>query len=349
MASQEEIYQGFWTNWVDGRVNGATLTLSSDRGAYLVAIIALFVHVAGASFWRIASFAIFSYRARPDLNHDVILQQQTIFRNGASAISSLRGFFKIAIRSKDWKKSLLVILWAGINVAGFLAAGVLSSRVTSTRSEVLLEPTICGQWKHGVQSPRNISRSLINEAVRAASVANVRSVGQQYANICYNPENSPEGCNTFGRRNAQWKMEWTRSGCLFSDNLCLENTTLSIDSGLIASDLDLGINSPPADRVNLRTSLQCSPLKQDGYAKTYSGKDVLKLFTNNNVSGSSGETAQSYFNEAVDNHKFDAFFYGPSSELSHFDGNRSAATYIFNHGTFANSAGLEETTKVFLA
>lgn len=230
MASQQEIYKGFWTNWIDGRVEGATLTLSRDGGAYLIAFLALFVHVSGASFWRMASFAIFYHRSKPDLDHDVILQQQTVFRNSASAISSLRGFFKIFVRSKDWKKSLPAVLWAFLNIAGFLAAGILSSRVTSTRSDVLLMPTDCGEWTRPEEMHQNMSNFVVEEAIRVASLAKLKSVSQEYAAVCYNPENSPEGCSTFGRRTPQWTKE-IRSGCPFSDDICLVNTTFSVDSG----------------------------------------------------------------------------------------------------------------------
>lgn len=200
MASQQEIYKGFWTNWVDGRIQGATLTLSREGGAYVIAFLALFVHVAGASFWRLTSFAIFWCRAHPDVDDIVVLQQQTVFRNSTSAISSLRGFFKISIRSRDRKKNLIAILWAAINVVGFLAAGILSSRVTSTRSDVLLKPTLCGQWTYGEELQSDRSNFVVEEAIRVATLAEIQATSEKYAAVCYNPENSPEGCTTFGRR-----------------------------------------------------------------------------------------------------------------------------------------------------
>lgn len=223
MASRQEVYKGFWTNWIDGRVQGATLTLDRESGAYLIAFLALFVHVTGASFWRLASFAIFYFRSHPDLDNIVILQQQTVFRNSASAISSLRGFFRIAIRSRDWKKNFPVILWAGINLIGFLAAGILSSRVTSTRSDVLLKPTHCGQWTARAQfNPNDRDNFVMEQATQDATRARLETTSEKYAAVCYNRENSPEGCITFGRRPPTWTKE-VEASCPFEDDLCIDN------------------------------------------------------------------------------------------------------------------------------
>lgn len=345
MASRQEIYQGFWTNRIDGHIKGATLTLSREGGAYIIAFLALFVHMAGSSFWRLASFAIFYIRAHPKLDNNVILQQQTVFRNSTSAVGSLRGFFRVSIRSREWKKNMPVILWAGINVAGFLVAGIFSSRVTSTRSEVLLKPTQCGQWTYTEELHSNRSDILVEEAIRFATTAKIKSTSQQYAAICYNLDDSPEGCSTYGRREPRWNARM-ETGCPFADGLCIDNTTYSIDSGYIDSDLDLGINSHPSDRLSLRMRLSCAPIKQEGYTKTYTGTEVKTLFEENSLLGSPKVLARNGFGEALEHHTFDAFFYGPAAWTGNVD--ESAATFIFNNGTFATSLGSSTVINVYL-
>lgn len=42
-----EIKLGFWTNWSDGKILGATMTLTRQNGGYLIAFLAIFVGMAG--------------------------------------------------------------------------------------------------------------------------------------------------------------------------------------------------------------------------------------------------------------------------------------------------------------
>lgn len=61
-------------------------------------------------------------------------------------MSSIRGFTKITIRSKNVRKNLWLLGLACVNFIGFLLAGIFSSKVTSATSDVLLKPTHCGRW-----------------------------------------------------------------------------------------------------------------------------------------------------------------------------------------------------------
>ena len=40
MSTNQEIYQGFWVNHAEGPIVGATVTLSTSGGAYLIAFLA---------------------------------------------------------------------------------------------------------------------------------------------------------------------------------------------------------------------------------------------------------------------------------------------------------------------
>lgn len=52
MATTENVYTGFWINRTDGRIAGATLTLGSTNGVYLIAFLAIVVRIAGGHFWQ---------------------------------------------------------------------------------------------------------------------------------------------------------------------------------------------------------------------------------------------------------------------------------------------------------
>lgn len=51
------VYTGIWFNWSQGRIQGATLTLSHQNGGLLTAFLALFITVVASSFWRLFCFA----------------------------------------------------------------------------------------------------------------------------------------------------------------------------------------------------------------------------------------------------------------------------------------------------
>lgn len=295
----QEVYRGFWTNWATGRVKGATLTVSRRDGAYLIAFLALFVHVAGACFWRLASLFIFRAKAQPNLDDSLALRQQVILRNSASAISGLRGFLRISIRSQNLGRNALLIAWSTFNFAGFLAAGILSSKVTSTKSDVLLKPTHCGPWW---KSGRDVTdeADILEQSVAAGDISTLWTDSCKRASICYGGHNTISNtCNNPGRRGLSWKSG-VSSTCPFGE-LCIDKT-LSMDSGFLDSDLDLGINSPVEDRISLRLRLQCAPLKQEDYMQLYEGEDVHSLFNPNPVRDANlafGEPSKHFRHEGV--------------------------------------------------
>ena len=91
MNSSEQVYTGFWTNWTDGRVVGATLTLRN--GAYLVAFLALFVRIVGGHFWRLLCYIIFHYLAHQlDDGEPSLKQQKAVLRNTYSPMTSSMRF-----------------------------------------------------------------------------------------------------------------------------------------------------------------------------------------------------------------------------------------------------------------
>ena len=148
MASNQEVYTGVWTNHAQSSIAGTTLTLTSSHGAYLIAFLALFIHVVGVGFWRLICYGVFQFRAHLNLHISVKLQEQLVLRNSPSAISGMRNFMFMTVRSRREARisTLALLCIATVNFSAFLAAGILSSEVTATRPDVLLRPTNCGRW-----------------------------------------------------------------------------------------------------------------------------------------------------------------------------------------------------------
>ena len=101
------------------------------------------------------------------------------------------------------------------------------------------------------------------------------------------------------------------------------------------STLDLGINSPPEDRLSLRVAKECSVLQTDGYMKTYTGSNISELFP-------TWYPAKEVFGYSMEGLTFNAFFYGyNNAEVTD-------ATYIFNNGTFQVSSGDDGDTPTYI-
>ncbi|KAG9605358.1 hypothetical protein KCU77_g839, partial [Aureobasidium melanogenum] len=150
MSSQQSVYTGFWTNWAEGQILGTTLTLSARDGAYLIAILALFVKVTGGFLWRIISFVLFRNSPTSGWN-GLFHQQQAILRNSTSGGTALFQFLQSAWCWREKAKSTIprsmrLALLAAIHIAIFAIAGAFSSRVAVTDSQVLLVSPNCGLW-----------------------------------------------------------------------------------------------------------------------------------------------------------------------------------------------------------
>jgi hypothetical protein len=59
--------------------------------------------------------------------------------------------------------------------------------------------------------------------------------------------------------------------CLFDEEICLSKTgNLVLDTGFIDNHKYLGLNAPVDSRIQMRTVLQCAPLKTRGYTDQFS-------------------------------------------------------------------------------
>lgn len=85
----------------------------------------------------------------------------------------------------------------------------------------------------------------------------------------------------FKRERLPWTST-TNNSCPF-DDLCL-GPALYLDTGLIDSRDDLGINGHDSDRVQWRNNLTCVPITTDGYSKQgTSSYNYLGDFSSGNI------------------------------------------------------------------
>ena len=98
------MYTGPWINWSRGLILGSTITLSERDGGLLTAFLGIFVTAAGASCWKIMSFALHQHRSPLDLQDAIHHQQQAILRNTESPIGTV---FELARLAWRWRKYAL--------------------------------------------------------------------------------------------------------------------------------------------------------------------------------------------------------------------------------------------------
>lgn len=266
------IYTGFWTDWSHGPTFGVTLTLDRRDGTLLIALLALFVSVVGTSFWRISCFVLhqlFSTEVAQDALHH---QRQAIFRNAANGTSGLWSFFSIFLAwrqklsvSQTCRRVLPFIVFAVCCITGFAAAGTFSSNISSALGdEVLVRSSTCG-----ILDSNNYLNGTARQTYFYPYTTQMLSSYENYAEDCYDNVSGLGSCNAFIKADIPTKID-TNASCPFGDDICKqEYDNIVFDTGYLDSHLDFGINAPPNERIQFRRLSSCSPIKTDGYSKSY--------------------------------------------------------------------------------
>jgi hypothetical protein len=269
MAS--DIYTGLWTNHDSGKLYGNTLTLTARDAAFLTAAIGAFVIIVGDRFWLLLSFILWQLQATRRPVDALHRQQQVIFRNSSTAAGAFYEFILLPlpwIRSRKRSASAPVVLarswvWALLALSSFAAwsvAGVYSSEVTKAAgTEVLVKGDKCGFL-------RFVSAADTDDAVQdyTFKIHNDTITAAEYARTCYmNTDKFPQ-CNRFVQRQLNWTTNLNASSP-FAPGLAWYSDTaaLQLDTGLLDSHKDIGINAPPAERVSYRKRTTCAVLRPE--------------------------------------------------------------------------------------
>ena len=267
-TSGSYIYTGPWVNWSHGLVRGSTITLSERNGGLLTAFLAIFVSAAGLACWRIISYALHQNHAGQELQDGIHHQQQATFRNTGTPGGAIWELIQLMWYWRNHAvrpvlRTLPIIAIALINLTAFGLAGIFSSEVTKAAgNETLVRSSSCGILNQTSSDPSSqpsldaFENLDLNDTLAAAT----------YAKACYsNTENSLQ-CNQYTRPNLTWKTNQNAT-CPFSTDLCIYGAAAAyeMDSGLIDSHDDLGINAPPSHRVQYRQVTSCSPIRTKNF------------------------------------------------------------------------------------
>ncbi|KAE8349837.1 hypothetical protein BDV28DRAFT_52778 [Aspergillus coremiiformis] len=260
MSSAGNIYTGVWINWSHGLFRGATLTLPQEYAGLLTAFLAIFVSFAGTMMWRIICFIIHqAWTTPPSKKRDFVhYTRQVILRNSGSGAAAAWAFTSLAwTAGRKTPHALLrilpLVLIALLNVAVFGVSGVFTSYVTKVpgNTTIILGPR-CG----GYAVPPDLGSTAIFLSKALADT----QVAATYANQCYLGHSSL-ACGTYVRQNLPFTTEQNVS-CPFAKDLCQFNdhSAFAMDTGLLDSHDDFGMNAPPHNRIKYRRRTTCSPI-----------------------------------------------------------------------------------------
>lgn len=274
-------------------------------------------------------FVTHQIRATPQARDGLFHQQQATLRNDSSDVSTIWVFSRLAYawrsRSpKSFRKSGPIILIGSLHLIAFTAASILASRITTIDEEVLVARNpYCGPWG-GFNG--SITDDIENQNLAWAWTFTTVQSTQKYVDSCLtNPQFLPE-CTMFTSPRLNWTSA-TDKPCPFGD-LCL-GPALYLDTGLIDSRDDLGVNSRDSDRIQWRHNVTCAPITTDGYSKN--GTSTVNYDSHYSGNGNMG------FN-------YTGLYYGPSVQNLSLSGVNDPdlwnATYV--HTNFLESADLSD-------
>ncbi|KAE9363828.1 hypothetical protein N431DRAFT_564404 [Stipitochalara longipes BDJ] len=268
------------TNWSQGRVYGATLTLHTTNAAILIAALAMFVGFTSAKSWSILCFALHQIGVTRRPRDGVYHQLQATLRNSGTEFETTWEVMKIAWawsirlspRLKSSRKAIGLLLLGLLHAFLFAAAGLFASRLTTFGNEVLVRSDNCGQWSFDIiDNSSDPTRALYDYATH---LTNNAELSAQYFEDCLSDTQSTTEvrsstqCNVF--KTLQLPYTTTRNdSCPFAEDMCLGpiNSSVTFDTGLLDSSTHLGINAAKKYRVQLRKTMTCSPITTKGFVQ----------------------------------------------------------------------------------
>ncbi|KAI0508646.1 hypothetical protein F5B22DRAFT_638534 [Xylaria bambusicola] len=276
---QYPIRLGMWTNWSRGQIMGSTLTLQRRDADLLIAFIGFLIAFFATRAWRILCFVFHRYYSTPLPQDAIYHQHQAILRNSSSPEDGINLLLRLLWESRHSKGRLRPLSTATVAtccLTVFTIAGGFSSRIsTGIGNEVLISSNHCGSslLTSVFDDPEKYFAGLPYRAGLINNAAN-------YALQCYSSNISVGlNCDRYVKKHITGTVD-LEAPCPFGDRIC-RNETLNIrlDSGYVDSHEDLGVNSPPDQRVLWRNVLQCGPLTTEGFTSEQNPAGQNETFT----------------------------------------------------------------------
>ena len=238
----------------------------------------MFVHWSGIQFWGIVSFALHQIWSSDEELDGLHHQHQAILRNGVTDTNTFIKAIRLAFawRRKVYRpvtRSIPLIVLALLHIIGFGIAGIFSSRVARSSDEVLIKPANCGWYRNsGWSKPLNeFNQTDWDQANIFVLVGQVREATKvDYSRTCYEQEYSRTSsiCN-FPVKSNIVSTATDAESCPFASEMCATGPALQLDSGYMSSDLDLGLNAEPQNRIWFRLVTTWTPVPATNFTSNW--------------------------------------------------------------------------------
>ncbi|KAI0543935.1 hypothetical protein F4679DRAFT_76121 [Xylaria curta] len=276
MSQGYPVHIGTWTNWSHGRLMGATVTLSRQDAALVIAFTSTFIAFIATRVWRLLCFALHRYYSATGPQEATYHQLQATLRNASAPEDGIWLFLKLLMKrqQKKLRHRLLFSAASGtILFISFTILGGFSSTIITADNEVLIQSAGCGYVFSGSDyyfDTISYGSKMLNNAAN-------------YAQQCYSDQDNQFDCDHFVTDRIIGNVD-NNATCPFDSTICLSQWgNIRIDSGFINSHLHLGLNAPIKERILWRNVLHCAPLTTAGFTSQDAQsptKDVLFHFGN---------------------------------------------------------------------
>lgn len=137
---------------------------------------------------------------------------------------------------------------------------------------MLLKGSNCGVVTHDPEGNRTAYDFYIQDHITAYLNYAIQCYANSHAAIS-------ENCRTFVKPKLAYSID-RNAPCPFAEELCaLKSGNLVLDTGLLDSHYDFGVNAPPKDRFQLRNRVECAPLVTKGFSELHVNRENPSLST----------------------------------------------------------------------
>lgn len=292
-TNETQIYYGLWNNHDDSFPFSLTLTVPTRTGNYIIAALSALVAWAGISFYGIVAYFLHQHLAARKSKDVLDLQLQVLFRSESGALESAFEGIKLYwawknIAKRVWRRIIPFSILAAAVWSGFIIASVLVANVASDGYGdvfVVAVPEYCGDLSFGMGNMTldEIKTADNDPILRASKSAqdtwsqNNLKWARAYSEAHYGITNlggtaSPPASRakklTLPYASKDVECPWTLdTRCLGAGNV--DGPAVNLDTGLLDSHADLGINAPSHERIQVRKSATCAVVDTNKFDRVF--------------------------------------------------------------------------------
>jgi hypothetical protein len=233
----------------------------------------MFIAWVSGHVWDIICFALHQFRSTPGERDGLHHENQILLKGGLTPSSY---FWRIVKTGWNWRSSTFNVFprcgamasLAAFHLLAFYLLSLFSLQpLTTGDNTVLLDSATCGwvdDWLSlAANRARNVSKSDL-------AIADALAIGSrwsfdrslEYTRACYANTDSASQCERFVAKYIKSVVN-QNAPCPFKNSAC-QTPAFEMQSALIDSHIDLGINAPDTDRVQFKKTTTCAPILLEG-------------------------------------------------------------------------------------